>query len=646
MEDRAMEKLTAYLTRFQRRIASMGAGALVAAVVLAMLSVGGAAWLTWSMVRPAAVPVTVEPVSARDLAGLRAELDRRGISCRMEDGRPCVRAEDLDTARAILSKLKPRRSRAMDNLTKVAESDDIWSSQAQRDRRWQVARMALLGEQISSLNGVDSAVVSLSPSTPGRFGRPGRTGGALVTLAMQAGKRADDALCETMADMVAHSAAVRREDVCIVDSHGRRYRPAPAPRADGIIARTGQGEAYHAARVRKALSYIGGLIVTVRAAAGPPQTDQVARCIGVSVSIPRSYLEAAHRDHGAGRPLADFAADRRAGIVRTVMYETQLTDPAAVAVTWYQDAGRDVQARAAPAAGGDKRILGGSWAALAGLALGGAAVLAGGWLLLRRGAAVRQEAGRAAADGAVSSPAGAEDRAGGPFAFLLKTPAEELLTLLEGEHPQTIALVLAHLGPGRAAAVLAGLEPERQVDVIRRIAGLGAPAGEVADEIARGLAARMGITGDDGDEGGISTAAEILHHAGYDAEQVVLDGLKGNEPALADSIRRRMFEFEDITTLSPETVGRALTELGTDDIAVALRTADDQIRAKVLASLAGDAAGKVRQAMDRIGPVRLSDVEAAQQRVASAMRRAGGGGYVSDEVESRVGETVETGAQP
>ena len=646
-----MERLTGYLRLTGRRIASMSPGMRVVVVVLAMLAVCGAVWLVLATVRPATVPLRAEPITPRRLADLRGELDRRGISYRIEAGRLCVPAEHLDAARAILGGLRARASAAIDDLRKLADRDDIWSSQAQNDRRWQVAKMALLSEQISSLSGIDSATVILSPGSSGRFGRPGRTGGASVKLAMQAGMQADVGLCETIADMVTVSVTgLRRQDVCVVDGRGRSYRPAPAPPGDGIIARTRQAEAYYAARVRKALSYIDGLIVSVRAVGSMSNADRIGPCAGVSVSIPRSYLSAARRHHGAGQRLEDFASARESDVVRAVMCEVALADPGAVTVRWYHDAPRETAAAAAAGAVG-KRSTGESGFDLGGWAVGVAAVLLVGCLVWRRAArgAGRLEEGQAqarAAAGAKSNAPAAERRAGGPFAFLLETPAEELGALLEGEHPQTIALVLAHLGPGKAAAVLAGLEPERQVDVVRRIASLGAPAGEVAGEIARGLAARMGIGTADGDDaGGISTAAEILHHVGYDGEQAVLEGLKDGEPALAETIRRRMFEFEDIAALSPETVGRALAGLPSDDIAVALRTAGEGVRQKVLAGLAGEASGQVRQAMDRIGPVRLSDVEAAQQRVAAAMRRAGSGRYVRDDAESRAGDYVEAGSE-
>jgi len=645
-----MEKLTGYLRRTAGRIASMSAGGRCVAAALAALAVAGAVWLALAAAAPDAVPVTDELLAAGRLGELRADLNRRGISCGISDGRLCVGPESLDAARAVLAAGRSPTAEALDDLRTLAESSDIWSSQAQTDRRWHVAKMAVLSGQISSLAGVDSATVILSDGSRGRFGRPGRPGGASVKLTMRPGRSADDDLCETIADMVAASVAdLDRQAVCIVDGKGRSYRPAPAPPADGPAMRIRQAEVYHAARVRKALAYIDGVVVTVRAVPPDTRADHVGRCVGAAVSIPRSYLVSTHRAHGAGQRLEAFASARQSEIKQVVMHETQLADPGAVSVTWHHDVSH-VGPEGAIATRPPSRQAGrGSWIALARWAAGAGAVVMVGWLVWRRlASASRPDAGETQTDQAANSTANAREAgqsSPGPFAFLADTPAEQLQSLLADEHPQTIALVLAHLGPGKAAAVLAHLEPDRQVDVVRRIASLEAPPGQVAGEIARGLAARMGMKNAPGAAaGGVSAAAQILHHVGYEGEQAVLDGLQDDEPALAETIRRRLFEFEDIAALSPETLGRALADLPSDDIAVALRTAGDEIRTKVLAGLAGEAAGQVRQAMDRIGPVRLSDVEAAQQRLAVAVRRADSGHYVRDRA-GRPGQKVQADSE-
>jgi flagellar motor switch protein FliG len=155
--------------------------------------------------------------------------------------------------------------------------------------------------------------------------------------------------------------------------------------------------------------------------------------------------------------------------------------------------------------------------------------------------------------------------------------------------------------PGRGAKVKAG----GQADV----ADLPAVAGEQA--------------------GGAGKVARILNHAGGATERAVLDGLTGMAPALAESIRKRMFVFDDVALLPRTVLRSALESLGGDELAIALRTAGKAATEKVLSSLSRDAAGKVRREMERIGPVRLSDVEAAQERVVSAVRRLEGGLYTS-----------------
>ena len=215
--------------------------------------------------------------------------------------------------------------------------------------------------------------------------------------------------------------------------------------------------------------------------------------------------------------------------------------------------------------------------------------------------------------------------------MLQKASAEELRALLHGEHFQTIALVLSHVEPTTAAKVLAAFDRDRQIEVSRRIAALAAVDVDVVAEAVRGLLSRRQIGQAEGEDraGGIGRVARILHHAGYATEQAVLDGLMGTEPALAESIRKRMFVFEDVSELPREVLMSALESLGSDELAIALRTASRKVTERVLSGLSRDAVAKVRVEMERIGPVRLSDVEAAQERVISAVRRLEAGRYVS-----------------
>jgi len=226
--------------------------------------------------------------------------------------------------------------------------------------------------------------------------------------------------------------------------------------------------------------------------------------------------------------------------------------------------------------------------------------------------------------------------------------------MLADEHPQTQALVLSRVSPETAAEVLDALGAERQVEVTRRIAALAAVDPVVAAEAVRGLIEQWSASQAQADRrmaenpareakapdpaeaglvaspaGGVSAAARILNHAGAATEQAVMDGLSGMAPALAESIRKRMFVFDDVALLPRTVLRAALDALASDELAIALRTAGPAVTEKVLSSLDRDAAGKVRREMERIGPVRLSDVEAAQERVVSAVRRLEDGTYAS-----------------
>jgi flagellar motor switch protein FliG len=202
--------------------------------------------------------------------------------------------------------------------------------------------------------------------------------------------------------------------------------------------------------------------------------------------------------------------------------------------------------------------------------------------------------------------------------------------MLQGEHPQTAALILTHAEPTAAAAVLDAFSSQRQVEVSRRIAEMAPVDPAVVGEVVRGLIARRAAEGSPAEgAGGVGKVARILHHVGYATEKAVMDGLTGAEPALAESIRKRMFVFDDVALLPRNVLSSALETLGSDELAIALRTAPKDVKEKVLSALSREAASNVRTEMERIGPVRLSDVEVAQERVVAAVRRLEAGRYVS-----------------
>jgi len=579
-------------------------------------------------------------LSPADLGAAAEVADRCGVRHRVESGRFLVPAPEAAELRgALLAEGLLGRQTAL-SLQKVAAEGKIWETAAQGARRWQAAVMSTLSEMIGRLPAVRSATVLFDPGLRGGFGRPAVPPTASVNVTMDDQVPLGPKLALAIADLVAGSVAgMDRTSVHVVDNTGRSYRfdaeGVVAP--DDPIGRLSQAEEYLRDKVLDALRYIDDVIVGV--CVSGEGLDGGRR--SASVGVPRSYLAAVYRaahdqaDDPNDAALESFAAGQLAKIRRSVMNVVAVEDANAVRVDWYYDV--PPPAAVAAAIGADDAD---AWAPPAGRALASVSLMLLGALsglaALRR----RRRAGPATAAaeapesaGAAEAPSGAEEEArpAGALETLQQASAEELGALLQGEHLQTVALILSHVAPTTAAKVLAAFDRDRQIGISRRIAALAAVDGEIVAEAVRGLLSRRQPGQAEGQDpaGGIGKVARILHHAGYATEQAVLDGLRGTEPALAESIRKRMFVFEDVSELPREVLKSALESLGSDELAIALRTAGKKAREKILSGLSRDAVAKVRVEMERIGPVRLSDVEAAQERVVSAVRRLEAGRYVS-----------------
>lgn len=614
-----MEKLTRFFDRLHRSAASLSWPMRLSAAVLLALTVAAGLWLAVAGGDSAMVPAFDAPAGRSELSAVRERLDRMGIAHRVRSGRLLVNARYVPSVRKVLAELRSSGSDAMSALRKAAGEEDIWQSRAAAERRWQVAKMDLLSRMISDLPQVRSASVVIDGQASRKFGAPRSRTAAIVKVVLASRTRMTRRLTGAIADIVAGSVAgTRRQDVRIVDQAGRSYRAVEYGFATAVTAaeRRMQDEEYYADRIRAALEFAGPVAVTVRVAS--PATDGApAPCIGADVSVPRGHIAAG----GAGGK--DIERELSA-IRRRVMRAVGITDPATVTIEWHCDSAQPV--RAAAAAVPNSR-----WSTVASaLALGAAVcVLAAAaglawWRLYyrRRDSAPRPHVEAAKAD---------RDET---FAFLGDLAGSDLLDMLRPEHPQTMAIVLAQVGPPKAAAVLAALEPQRQVDVVRRIANMDRRDSEMAREISAAMAEKLAraASGKCAADG-VSVAAEILNHAGCDAERVVLEGLSGQEPGLAESIRERIFGFDDIVSVPADTLASALEAVAADDIAVALRAAGPDVRDRILSALAADVARRVRLEMEQIGPVRLSDVEAAQRRLAACVQAVGTLSYVSDKAE-------------
>jgi flagellar motor switch protein FliG len=217
-----------------------------------------------------------------------------------------------------------------------------------------------------------------------------------------------------------------------------------------------------------------------------------------------------------------------------------------------------------------------------------------------------------------------------PFSFLQKTEKENLVMFLQEEHPQTIALVLSHLPPGMATDILAALPTERQIEVVSRVANMDQTSPDVIKEVERGLEKRLaGLVSERFERvGGVSAVAEILNMAGRATEKAILEGLESCDPQLVEQIRRLMFVFEDIIRVNDKGIQAVLKEVENDALSLALKTASEELKDKIFKNMSERAAQMIKEEMDFMGPVRVSDVETAQQRIVDIVRRLEDAGEV------------------
>jgi flagellar motor switch protein FliG len=210
-----------------------------------------------------------------------------------------------------------------------------------------------------------------------------------------------------------------------------------------------------------------------------------------------------------------------------------------------------------------------------------------------------------------------------PFQFLQKAEAENVLTFIQDEHPQTIALILAHLAEQRSAEIMQGLPQQKQVEVVKRIASMDQTNPEVIKEVEAGLENRLSdIVSQTFDKaGGVDAAAAILNLADRATEKGILESLETDDPDLVEQIRRLMFVFEDILLVNDKGIQSVLKEVDNEELALALKTASDELKEKIFSNMSERASQLIGEDMEYMGPVRLSDVESAQQKIVDIVRR-------------------------
>jgi flagellar motor switch protein FliG len=211
-----------------------------------------------------------------------------------------------------------------------------------------------------------------------------------------------------------------------------------------------------------------------------------------------------------------------------------------------------------------------------------------------------------------------------PFQFLHRADPRQLLSFISGEHPQVIAVVLAHLPSDKATIVLSGLDPDRQADVAHRIALMDRTSPESLEQLESALELKMGSVlqpMDFSKVGGVDPLVQIINRSDRATERLIVEGLEARDPELAEEIKSRMFMFEDIVMLENRDLQQVLRQVDAAELAPAMKGVSDEVRDKVTANMSERAAQTLVEDIDLLGPVLLRQVEEAQQKIILVIRR-------------------------
>lgn len=210
-----------------------------------------------------------------------------------------------------------------------------------------------------------------------------------------------------------------------------------------------------------------------------------------------------------------------------------------------------------------------------------------------------------------------------PFGFLQKVGTDNVLTFIQEEHPQTIALVMAHLPAASSAEILGSLPSEKQLDVIRRVATMEQTNPAIIKEVEESLKQRMSSAFSQKFEktGGVELVAQILNAADRSTNKGVIETLEQDNAELAEQIQRLMFVFDDIIKLDNKAIQALLKEVSNEQWATALKGASEELKNKILGNLSQRATEMLREEMDFLGAIRLSDVQAMQSQIVDIVHR-------------------------
>ncbi|MGX9365456.1 flagellar motor switch protein FliG [Desulfoplanes sp. PS50] len=210
-----------------------------------------------------------------------------------------------------------------------------------------------------------------------------------------------------------------------------------------------------------------------------------------------------------------------------------------------------------------------------------------------------------------------------PFKELQNVSPKILSQILRNEHPQTLALIAGHLPSDNAAELMQNLAPGVRTEVMMRLAKLEAVPEDMLMEVDKVLQNQLiAIGGKEGKHvGGVQAVAEILNAIDHSTEEEILNEIEEDSSTLADDIRQLMFVFEDATTLDNRAIREVLKEISNEELGLAMKTASDEVKTKFFSNMSERAATMIQEDLEIMGPVKLSDVESAQQSIVKSIRR-------------------------
>lgn len=218
-----------------------------------------------------------------------------------------------------------------------------------------------------------------------------------------------------------------------------------------------------------------------------------------------------------------------------------------------------------------------------------------------------------------------------PFSSLRKIDAKQIYNFIYEEHPQTIALILAHLTPEQAAIILGMMSPEQQSEISRRIAILDRFTPDIVRDVESLLERKLSavVHQEQTVVGGVQFLVDVLNKVGRSTEKVIMDGLEREDMELAEEVYGRLFIFEDLVKLPDNFIQMMLKEVDSNDLTLAMRGADQEVNARIYKNMSKRAAEMIKEEIEFIGPVRLKEVEKAQRKIAAIIRRLGDSGEIA-----------------